>query len=1185
MTETSALFFVTEGGGAPEDNTFDKVLITLSGSAGQDGTISIQSQNTVQVTYSPDALIAVPAEGVYFISDYVEDSGDVGEAETSEVFEEHFGSTLTYTNALNSIDQSGMFGTVSGGNPIYGSDTIDNFAIDTAHNILYFVDGEHFIEDSFSSADFGGTPTKTTLATLPGPAQEIALDLANHTAYFTGHSGSESLISNAMTSLGVTHNVYTGTYTGNYIYKVSGVTTSATAGALTADATIIAVPFTDGLVEGIASYNGTLYFTTEPSTVGVDVSGDFGIFDIPEGATSAAQIGTVWEAADSSALASGHIAQMSQITIDPESGEYYVSTQLGTIYAGNVTSSATPTLVVNANTISGLTSDSTMGPVVEPEGLFVDPAGTASGISVAAINGNAGITSGEIGAGDTITIAVTFSTAETVTATPSLTLNDGGTASYTSGSGSDVLDFVYKPQSGQNVKTLGVTAINGTFEDGADVAAVTAGDTATFSGVTVDTTPPVLNLSGTSTEFVQSGGSAAVLASATISDPDGNGTLSAAAVTITNYKAGDVLNIGGVTNGTTLGLNFSVTGGTLTLSGTEPDASYVSALELVTFKDTGTDGSTGAHPTRTLDWSVTESIVGGSLVGSATTTITIDRPPSLASGGYTAAVTENSQTSGGAGAALAGDTDADGDGRTITSFSGSGGTVAAGSALSGLYGSLTLNADGSYTYDASNTTAIDAASGGASPVDQFTFTVADGKGGTATEGFDVTIHRPPTLSGGDTVTFHAGYPLDVDSGLVLNAPDTEAGNLISGASVVIGTGFLAGDTLTAVTTGLPGINAAYNQATGVLTLSGNDTPADYQAVLRSVTFSSSAADPTDGGADTQRVLDYQVADQGGHASNILTSTVDVTDAPCFAAGTRILTASGALVPVEDLREGDAVETYNGEAARIIWIGRRAIAPRRHPRPESVQPILVTAGALGNGLPWRDLVVSPDHALFLEGFLIPAKVLTNGFSVRQLNRATVTYYHIELPQHAVLFAEGVGAESYLETGNRAAFENGGGALTLHPDFAQALREQRGCAPFAESGNAVETVRQRILDRARIETTSDPDLQIRYENGGAIITCRNAIPGEIFADPRDRRRLGVKIAGLQVDGRNIALDDPALTVGWHHPEPDGRWTNGRAEIPTHLLGGSKNLQVSLAAALQYPLSKMDGVRRLKQAGQPV
>ena len=199
---------------------------------------------------------------------------------------------------------------------------------------------------------------------------------------------------------------------------------------------------------------------------------------------------------------------------------------------------------------------------------------------------------------------------------------------------------------------------------------------------------------------------------------------------------------------------------------------------------------------------------------------------------------------------------------------------------------------------------------------------------------------------------------------------------------------------------------------------------------------------------------------------------------------------------------------------------------------------------------------------------PLKTLINGFSIRQLNRSQITYYHIELATHAVLFAEGAAAESYLETGNRAAFENGGAAVILHPDFGQVLRVKNGCAPFADAGPVVEAVRQCILDRAGIVTTCDPQLKISYRKGSAIIESRAAVPGELTADPRDRRRLGVKIAALEIGGENIPLDHPMLAEGWHDPEPDGRWTNGRAVVPKALLGRCGSIHISLAATLAYP-----------------
>jgi hypothetical protein len=293
-------------------------------------------------------------------------------------------------------------------------------------------------------------------------------------------------------------------------------------------------------------------------------------------------------------------------------------------------------------------------------------------------------------------------------------------------------------------------------------------------------------------------------------------------------------------------------------------------------------------------------------------------------------------------------------------------------------------------------------------------------------------------------------------------------------------------------------------------------------------------------------------------------------APCFAAGTRIATPRGE-VAVQALQVGDLVTLVDGAAARVEWIGRRRTNLVRHPRPEAVQPVRIAAGALADGVPARDLIVSPDHAMFLDGLLVPAKALINGANITQLTRKTVTYYHIELAAHGVLLAEGAAAESYLETGNRGAFENGGAALTLHPDFAQALRETKGCAPFAESGPVVEAIRARILARAGTETTTDSGANIRFENGAAIITSRRAIPAEVTPDPRDRRVLGVKIASLRIGGTRIPLNHPALTQGWHAPEPDGRWTDGDAIIPAAFLNGCTDVVVEIAATLPYRVAR--------------
>ncbi len=128
--------------------------------------------------------------------------------------------------------------------------------------------------------------------------------------------------------------------------------------------------------------------------------------------------------------------------------------------------------------------------------------------------------------------------------------------------------------------------------------------------------------------------------------------------------------------------------------------------------------------------------------------------------------------------------------------------------------------------------------------------------------------------------------------------------------------------------------------------------------------------------------------------------------------------------MEKLVVGDTLITLDGEDAAIMWIGRRSIDLQRHPKPEKVQPIRIAADAFGQGAPSRDLILSPDHALFLEGHLVPAKALVNGADITQLQRKSVTYYHVELAKHSVIFADNLAVETYLETGNRGSFENGG-----------------------------------------------------------------------------------------------------------------------------------------------------------------
>jgi hypothetical protein len=185
--------------------------------------------------------------------------------------------------------------------------------------------------------------------------------------------------------------------------------------------------------------------------------------------------------------------------------------------------------------------------------------------------------------------------------------------------------------------------------------------------------------------------------------------------------------------------------------------------------------------------------------------------------------------------------------------------------------------------------------------------------------------------------------------------------------------------------------------------------------------------------------------------------------PCFAAGTRILTANGEI-PVEALNIGDTLITHDGEEHPILWIGRRTINLTTHPRPETVRPVIIEPGALAENTPARRFTLSPDHALYLEGVLVPAKELLNWNSIRQDTTATtITYYHLELARHGIIFAEATPAETYLDTGHRGAFDNADTTVVAHPALMQQRRTTESCAPLCLAGPQLAQIRQRIAAR--------------------------------------------------------------------------------------------------------------------------
>ena len=183
---------------------------------------------------------------------------------------------------------------------------------------------------------------------------------------------------------------------------------------------------------------------------------------------------------------------------------------------------------------------------------------------------------------------------------------------------------------------------------------------------------------------------------------------------------------------------------------------------------------------------------------------------------------------------------------------------------------------------------------------------------------------------------------------------------------------------------------------------------------------------------------------------------------CFATGTLVTTTRGERA-VERLHVGDLVPTADGSFRHIVWIGHRRVDCRRHPHPTQVWPVRVAAGAFGIGRPDRDLYLSPDHAIYAAGVLIPVKRLINGTTITRVAVDAITYWHVELDCHDVLLAQGLPVESYLDTGDRTKFADSD-PIMLHPDFPTRVWEMQGCAPLHVTGPYVEAVRQMLAHRA-------------------------------------------------------------------------------------------------------------------------
>lgn len=170
---------------------------------------------------------------------------------------------------------------------------------------------------------------------------------------------------------------------------------------------------------------------------------------------------------------------------------------------------------------------------------------------------------------------------------------------------------------------------------------------------------------------------------------------------------------------------------------------------------------------------------------------------------------------------------------------------------------------------------------------------------------------------------------------------------------------------------------------------------------------------------------------------------------CFTPDTRLMTPDGARA-IQSLRPGDLILTRDNGPQPVLWSGHRRMSGARLYAMPHLRPIRFRAGALGTDRPDADLLVSPQHRMLVKGasalalfntpeVLVAAEDLVNDSSI-MVDQAMreVTYVHILLEQHNIVWANGLETESFhpsntaLDTIDPVQRE---GLLALLPGVAQ------------------------------------------------------------------------------------------------------------------------------------------------------
>ncbi|GBQ69461.1 hypothetical protein AA103196_2223 [Ameyamaea chiangmaiensis NBRC 103196] len=455
-------------------------------------------------------------------------------------------------------------------------------------------------------------------------------------------------------------------------------------------------------------------------------------------------------------------------------------------------------------------------------------------------------------------------------------------------------------------------------------------------------------------------------------------------------------------------------------------------------------------------------------------------------------------------------------------------------------------------------------------------TINIGYGGTYSSGTNlISILQGTTInftSGGGTLVLNAG-------GSVLNLLSS------SGSNVTLNNYNPSLDTieLQNTTAGITGYTVSGTSTAKTITLyggSGNATVATYSVNLASgVTLANGT---------------YNTVNSS--TNNPLSITYDGTNTyigVCFLAGTLIDTPQGP-VAIETLEKGSKIIAYTDrgtELRDVIWSGTaHTVVQTDKPDDQAGYPVRIRQNALADGVPNKDLLVTPEHCLFFNGRFVPARLLINGSSIAY-DRTILSYdyFHIETEQHSIIVADGAMTETYLDTGNRGQFTQYGNVVTIAGRATPRTPRTwlaDAAAPLCVDRAVVEPLYNTILARARALDfdVKEPEMALTTERNVHLVTANGKIlrpvreqegrlifmipPGVQSVHIRsnasrpcdaigpfvdDRRTLGVLVGDITLfDANHSTVLDAHVTSdtlsGWDIREAAlCRWTNGNATLP--------------------------------------